>query len=129
MTSNRAAIVANVQTHLARIGPSITPGVSIYLPKILRSGIDQSWFKYAGQGQFIDDHIMAGASSEMTWKVGILIATPDVTAHIQAAANLGDADRRSTKINEISNMIRRNFMSNNDITFLVPISLSSHWGI
>ena len=65
----------------------------------------------------------------MTWKASTLIATPDVTAHIQAAANLRDADRRSTKINETGNMIRRNFMSNNDFTLLVPISLSSHWGI
>ena len=129
MSSNRAALVANVETRLVRIGVSITPGISIYLSKILRSGIDQSWLKYARQGQFIDDHIMVGALSEMTWKVGTLIATPDVTAHIHAAANLRDADRRSTKINEISNMIRRNFMSSNDITFLVPISLSSHWGI
>ena len=128
MSSNREAKVANVETRIARIGASITQGIITYLSKILRSGIVQSWLKYARQDQFIDDHIIVGALSDMTWKASTIIAKLDVTAHAQPAPNLRDADRRSIKINEISNMIGKNFVDNNDITFVVPIFLSSHWG-
>ena len=58
----------------------------------------------------MDDHIMVSGLSEMAWRVGTVIATPNAADQIPQAARTMDRSRRAQKLEEISQTIRRNSM-------------------
>ena len=63
---------------------------------------------------------------EMTWRVGTVFGTTDFADKIHQAARTMDQRRKVQKLDQISQMIHRNFMDSTFITFLVPISVRGH---
>ncbi len=126
--STRSSIFARVENGLQPLGVTITQAVPIYLEKILRNSLEDSWLKYARSGKFIDDHIMIGGLSEMTWSFGTLVATPSVALKVRVASTQQGTGRRNT-LNAISGMIQRKFMMPQNVTFVAPLVFNNHWGV
>lgn len=107
-----------------------TDGVHAYLQKVLRDGnLESGWLIHTKEGRWCDEHLMMGAMSELEFRFGTLVATPNVVQLVKQATIARNPDRKQGFIESIKDRIEKHFTDQENACFIVPITVENHWGV
>ena len=97
--------------------------------KEIQNGPERSWFRLLNVGEFVNEHLIYGALSEMTFPFGTFIAPAFIALEMFNVSKLPKGDERKKRTRALAGKLKPTFRGHSAVTYFVPFEINVHWGL